>query len=57
MAIRNALFLLGVLLMGLSLIWGGFPRPVDRAWIGWQWLFSLGLAITVSAHGWPEGLR
>lgn len=52
---RDAFFVVGVILMFLGLLVPSFvaehPRfhPLS--------VFHLGLAIAVTAHGWPEGFR
>lgn len=55
--IRVVVFLLGLALMGLALLFAAFPRPVERGWFGWHWLYSLGLLMALAAHGWPDNLR
>jgi hypothetical protein len=55
MSIRPVIFLLGVLLMALSLLWPLVPPPPGR--FDRSWLFELGLVLAIAAHGWPEGLR
>lgn len=54
---RNALFLVGVLLMVLALAIAAVPANPDaprRIWA--QWLFGLGLLLVSASHGWPEGV-
>jgi hypothetical protein len=59
MSIRPVIFLLGCLLMALGLAasatWPPAANPPRR--FDASWLFFLGLALAVAAHGWPEGLR
>lgn len=54
--LRSVIFLLGILLMALSLFFPLFTVPAparfDRGW-----LFDLGLVLAIGAHGWPENLR
>ena len=52
--LRPFIFFLGIVLMFLSLLVPFFPgRP---EWFGQSWLFSLGLALAVASHGFPEGV-
>jgi hypothetical protein len=56
--IRDALFLLGLLVMGLALAIAAVPANPDtprRAYA--TWAFGLGLLIATGTHGWPEGFR
>lgn len=57
MTLRDVIFLLGILLMAISLFvpFAYTPGPDHR--IGWSWGFSLGLTLALGAHGWPEGIR
>lgn len=54
--LRTVVFLLGVALMGISLLLPFAPPapPADR--FNRAWLFDCGLLMAVAAHGWPEGL-
>jgi len=52
--LRTVIFLLGVLLMALSVL---APFVADEARMGRFRLFELGLLLAVAAHGLPEGLR
>lgn len=55
---RNALFLLGVLVMVFALAIAAIPASPDaprRTWA--MWLFGLGLLLVSASHGWPEGVR
>lgn len=52
--LRAVLFLLGILLMALSLFVPFVPgRP---EWFGQSWLFCLGLTLALGSHGWPDGV-
>lgn len=56
MTIRVVLFLLGLLVMALSLLWPIVPAPPSERW-NRAWLFDLGLLLAIGAHGWPEGMQ
>lgn len=55
--LRPALFIVGCILMAVGLVISAAvplanpPRRFDASW-----LFFLGLALAIGAHGWPEGL-
>lgn len=53
MSIRPVVFLLGCLLMALSLLWPLVPTP-DPARLNRAWLFDLGLLLAIASLGWPE---
>lgn len=56
MSIRPVIFLIGCVLMALSLLWPLFPAPPSDRW-NRAWLFDLGLLLAIAAHGWPENLH
>lgn len=53
MSIRPVIFLLGCLLMALSLLWPFTPAPGTERW-NRSWLFDLGLLMAIAAAHWPE---
>lgn len=54
---RDALFIVGVILMALALLLRLFPVPQDPPDRAYRvWLFDLGLLLAVAAHGWPGAL-
>jgi hypothetical protein len=53
--LRNALFLVGILLMAISLV-VPFARVPEGGWFSWMWVWALGTTLALGAHGWPEGL-
>jgi hypothetical protein len=54
--LRNAIFIVGLILMAVSLF-VPFARLPEGSWFTWNWLFSFGLLLAVGAHGWPANLR
>lgn len=52
--LRPFIFFLGCFLMFLSLLVPFVPSRPE--WFGQSWVFSLGLALAVASHGFPEGV-